>query len=205
MHLQVYEHHTRIVADNMFLKSVKIALSDCGSMDKESLKLSNSNFLENYLKLDDYSVQNQILNGKNEQAKDLILRIRNRKLMKRALDISLNTNGIPDGTKRKKITELDRKQIEDIELKIAEESGINPAYIIIHVQNVKIKLYERFWELIEKKEKPIYVQMKDGTIPPLDEASPFSTSRNRVNRLYVFCPKKYVEKVRPIAKEKLGL
>jgi HD superfamily phosphohydrolase len=205
MHIQVYEHHTRIIADNMFLKAVKIGLSDGGSIDRESLKLSNGSFLENYLKLDDFSVQHQILNGKNERAKDLILRIRNRKLMKRALDISLNTTGIPDGTKRKKITELDRNQIEEIELKIAHETGIDPAYIIIHVQNVKIKLYERFWELIEKKEKPIYVKMKDGTIPPLDEVSPISTSRNRINRLYVFCPEEYVNKVGPIAKEKLGL
>jgi HD superfamily phosphohydrolase len=126
-------------------------------------------------------------------------------LLKRAIDIPINQLGIPDGTVRKRLTELDKRQTEEIESDIAEAAGINPAYVVVYIQNVKIKLYERFWEMIEKKEKPIYVKMKDGSIPPLDEVSPFSTSPSQINRVYVFCPKEHVERVRIIAKEKLGL
>lgn len=204
MHLQVYEHHARIIADNMFLKAVKFALTD-GSIDREALNASGEKFLEKYLLLDDYSVQHQILQGADPTVKDLINRIRNRHLMKRAVDISLNKAGIPDAIKRQGVTQLDRKQTEEIEIQIADELGINSAYIIIHLQNVKIKLYERFWEMIEKKEKPIYVVEKDEAVTPFDEKSPFSSSLSQINRLYVFCPQEYVEKVQPIAKKKLGL
>ena len=202
MHLQVYEHHARIIADNMFLKAVKFALTE-GSIDREALNASGDKFLEKYLLLDDYSVQNTILQNADPTIKDLITRIRNRQLMKRAVDIPLNKEGIPDAIKRRGVTQLDRKQTEEIEIQIADELGISSAYIIIHLQNVKIKLYERFWEMIEKKEKPIYVLEKGGGITPFDEKSPFSSSLSQINRLYVFCPKEYVEKVQPIAKRLL--
>lgn len=204
MHIQVYEHHTRIIADNMFLKAVKLAIAD-GSIDGDALKVSSGTFLQYFLQLDDYSVQHKILQNGGTTAKDLISRIRNRRLLKRALNIPLNQAGIPDAIKRGKVTQLDRKQTEEIEADIAKELEIEPAYVVLHLQNVKIKLYDRFWEMIEKKEKPIYVKKKDGTITPFDEESPFSTSLNQINRLYVFCPEEYVEKAVPIAKDKLGL
>ena len=188
----------------MFLKAVKLALAE-GSINKELLKISSDNFVQNFLQLDDYSVQHLILQNTATISKELMLRIRERKLLKRALDIPLNKEGIPDAIKRKRMTQLDKKQTEEIELEIADELGINSAYVILHLQNVKIKLYERFWEMIENKEKPIYIKKKDGNPTPLDEESPFSTSPSQINRIYVFCPEEYLEKARPIAKEKLGL
>jgi uncharacterized protein len=204
MHTQVYEHHTRIIADNMFLKAVKLALTN-GCIKTSALDISDKDFLQNYIQMDDFFIQHLILQSNDTVIRDLIGRIRRRKLMKRALDIPLNKAGIPDAIKRQHITKLDRKQTEEIEIEIADAVGIDPAYVIVHIQNIKIKLYDRFWETIEKREKPIYVKDKDESVTPLDEESPFSLLSNQINSLYVFCPEEYKEKVRSVAKEKLKL
>ena len=204
MHSQVYEHHTRLIADDMFLKAVKLALSEKCLKEKD-LTVSSKTFLQDFYKLDDYSVQCRILEHGGIESKDLILRIRNRNLLKRALKIPITEVGIPDAIKRRRIMEMEKEMIDETEVKIAEELGINPAYVIVHLQSIKIKLYERFSEIIEEKQKPIYVLKKNGLPSSFDEETPFRLSLKQINRLYVFCPEKYVGQVENIAKDKLGL
>jgi HD superfamily phosphohydrolase len=202
MHMQVYEHHTRLIADDMFLKAIKLALGE-GCLLKEDLKISNDQdaFLMNFLKLDDYSVQHQILQVSKGVAKDLIERIQNRRLLKRALMVPLTKEGVTNPIVRKKIIEMTRTEIEDKERKIASELGMDPAYVIVHLQSIKIKLYERFEQTLGKKEKPIYVKRKDGSPFSFDEESPISASLIPIRKLYVFCPEKYVSRTKEIAEQ----
>jgi len=202
MHMQIYEHHTRLVADDMFLKAIKLALND-GSLVKEDFKISGdpNKFIDNYLKLDDSSVQHMILQNSKGIAKKLIQRIQNRKLLKRALIVSLTKWGVKNPIIRKKITEMSRMEIEDAENKIAKELRINPAYVIVHLQSIKIKLYERFEQTLGRKETPIYVKRRDGSIFSFDEESPISASLSPIRRLYVFCPKNYVSRTKKIAED----
>ena len=206
MHIQVYEHHTRLIADDMFLKAVKLSLED-GCIDKEKLKVSTdaAKFIEYYLQLDDYAIQHQILQFGKEIPKDLINSIRNRQLLKRALEVPLTKEGIPSAIKREKIIRMSRNEIQKVENEIAEELKIDPAYVVVHLQSVKIKLYERFEEMLGKKEKPIYVKKRNGTVSSFDEESPITASLNPIRRLYVFCPKKYVSSAKQVATDKLEL
>jgi len=202
MHMQVYEHHTRLIADDMFLKAIKLALSD-GCLDKEDFKISNNpaKFIDNFLKIDDFSIQHKILrNSKNIEAK-LIKNIRNRRLLKRALVVPLTKSGVDNPIIRKNIVEMNRNQIESAENKIAAELKIDSAYVIVHLQSVKIKLYERFEQTLGRKEKPIYVSRKDGTLFSFDEESPISASLTPIRKLYVFCPEKHVTNVKTIAED----
>ena len=200
MHMQIYEHHTRLIADDMFLRAIKLALDD-GSLAKEDLKISNdpNKFIDKFLKLDDFSVQHTILQNSKGVAKELVQDIRNRKLLKRALMVSLTKWGVENPIIRKRIIEMSRGEIEDAEKKIAKELGINPAYVVVHLQSVKIKLYERFEQTLGGKERPIYVRRRDGSIFSLDEESPISASLSPIRRLYVFCPKKHVSRTKKIA------
>jgi hypothetical protein len=204
MHTQVYEHHARLIADDMFLKAIKLALAE-GSVEKDALNVSSNDFIQKFLQLDDYSVQHQILQSGGTESKDLINRIRNRKLLKRALEVSITDSGIPDAIKRRRVMQMDKKHTDEIETKIAEELGINPAYVVVHLQSIKIKLYERFSEIIEEKQKPIYVKKKNGPPSSFDEETPFSTSLKQINRLYVFCPEEHTKRCHEIATAKLGL
>ena len=199
MHMQVYEHHARLIADDMFLKAVKLALAD-GCIASEDLKISNGNrFINSFLKLDDFSIQHQILQSSNRNAKKLIENIRNRRLLKRALMTPLTREGCPDALKRKKIVNMNKSEVENAENKIAQELGIDPAHIVVHLQSIKIKLYERFEQTFGSRETPIYVKRKKGPVFSFDEESPISASLIPKRRLYVFCPKKYVTRAKEIA------
>jgi len=198
MHLQVYEHHTRLVADDMFLKAIKLALNE-GCLPRESFDISQSDFVDNFLRFDDFSVQHEILQNSNGLAKNLIQDIRNRKLLKRAVVVPLTKVGVDDALRRKKIIEMSSKEIEDSEKTIANEVGIDPAYLIVHLQSIKIKLYERFEQTLGKKEKPIYVKRRNNRVYSFDEESPFSAALTPIRKLYVFCPEKKVSKTKSAA------
>jgi len=202
MHMQVYEHHTRLIADDMFLKAIKLALSE-GCLAEEDFKISNdpNRFINNFLKLDDSSIQHRILQNSTGIAKNLMQAIQNRRLLKRALVVPLTKEGVENPIIRKKIIEMTRNEIEDVEKKIAEELGIDPGYVIVHLQSIKIKLYERFEQTLGKKEKPIYVKRRDGSIFSFDEESPISASLSPIRRLYVFCPEKHVSRTKTIAED----
>lgn len=209
MHIQVYEHHARLIADDMFLKAIRLALdkNQDGCLNPEKLKISRdpNEFIKDFLKLDDFSIQHHILNNSKGIAKDLIQRIRNRRLFKRALETPLTKEGVPDGPKRKRIGEMSRAAIQTIENKIAEELQINPAYVIVHLQSTKIKLYERFEQTLGTSEKPICVKRRNEIAQPIDEISPISAPLNTLRRLYVFCPKRYVKKAQQIAENLFGV
>jgi len=202
MHMQVYEHHTRLIADDMFLKATKLAFKE-DVLAEEDFKISNdpNKFVDNFLSVDDYSIQHLILQKSTGIAKNLIQDIQNRRLLKRALVVPLTKEGVENPITRKKIIEMSRKEIEDAEKKIARELRIDSAYVIVHLQSVKIKLYERFEQTLGKKEKPIYVKRKDGSIFSFDEESPISASLSPIRRLYVFCPEKFVSRAKRIAED----
>lgn len=200
MHIQVYEHHARLIADDMFLKAIKLALEE-GCIAEEDFEISGgtNRFINNFLKLDDFSIQHQILRNSRGIAKDLILNIRNRKLLKRALEVPLTKRGVENPIIRKRIIEMSRKEIEEAEKKIANKLSIDPAYIIIHLQSVKIKLYERFEQTPGTEEMPIYVKRRNKSVFAFNEESPISTPLKLIRKLYVFSPKKYVSKTKTIA------
>lgn len=202
MHIQVYEHHTRLIADDMFLKALKSAMSE-DWFSKEDLQISHdpNQFVESFLELDDNSIQHEILQNSTGNAKKLIQDIRNRKLLKRACVVPLTAEGVPHPIRRSKIISMTRRQIQNSEKKIAREIGIEPDYIIVHLQSVKIKLYERFEQTIGKKEKPILIRHRDGSVVSFDQVSPISASLNPIRRLYVFCPAEHVSSVKSIAED----
>jgi hypothetical protein len=200
MHIQIYEHHTRLIADDMFLKAIKLAFAEA-SLNEEDFRISNdpNKFIDNFLKMDDFSIQYQILQNSNGAPKKLIQDIQDRRLLKRALIVPLTKTGVKDALVRQRIMGMSRKEIEDAEEKIANELGINHAYVVVHLQSIKIKLYERFEQTLRKEEKPIYVKRRDGSAFSFDEESPISASLSPIWRLYIFCPEKYVLKTKKIA------
>ena len=202
MHIQVYEHHTRLIADDMFLKAVKSAINE-DWFAKEELKTSNdpNQFVKRFLKLDDYSIQHAILQNSTGNAKKLIQDVRNRKLLKRACVVPLTAEGVPHPIRRDNIISMTRRRIQNAEKKIAQEIGIESDYVIVHLQSVKIKLYERFEQTIGKKEKPILIKKRDGSVISFDQVSPISASLNPIRRLYVFCPEEHVSNARPVAED----
>ena len=70
MHTQVYAHHTRLTADQMFLRALDIATNEENILPIDKLKVNldssngNDEFLEYYLSLDDKTIYDKIINSK---------------------------------------------------------------------------------------------------------------------------------------------
>lgn len=206
MYRQVYEHHTRLIADDMFLRAMKFALDE-GVLKEQKLNPLNDvdKFLKYYLALDDYSIQHQILNKSTKKAKKILSNLRNRKLLKRAFVTPLSAQAIPDYRRRRRLVRIKKDEISSLEQEIASEASVSSEDVIVHPQSTEIKLYERFEETLGRKERPILIRHYDGSIGSLDEESPFSASIIPIRILYVFCPKKDVQKVGEITEAKIDV
>lgn len=205
MHTQVYEHHTRLIADDMFLRAVKYAVEEA-IIDRDALNPSKNTekFLDYYLDFDDNSVQYLILTKSEGKARKIISNLLNRKLLKRTYIIPISIEAIPDYRERTKFRQMKQEEINRLEYEIASKSGLEPEDLIVHLQSTEIKLYERPDEVIESEEKPILVKHYDGSVRHISEESPFSASRIPM-QLYVFCPDSMKIKVSKIAEDIFGI
>jgi uncharacterized protein len=193
MHAQVYEHHTRLVADQMFLKAVDIAINDEKIIDKDWFKInttsSNEEFLKFYKTLDDHSFYDLILKNRNSKASKIILsNIQKRKLLKRACDFTPKKLDPDSKIDLMKMTPAER---EKMSLEIALELKLEPYEIIFHKSRINIKLFG---------EGELLFLDKNGEPMDVSEYSPISADKE-VIKYYVFGPvdkpmrKKIAEKI----------
>lgn len=199
---QVYEHHTRVVADNMMIRGIINAVKEkCLDIDKLTPKRENSaKFCEYFVTLDDHSLVSNIEANSSGKAKNIFQAIKNRNLLKRAYRIQINEFGIPDAINRKRIINLDLTETEKV---ICNEIGLNEDDLIIYSQNFPIKGYGISRDPPEESEE-FLILMKNNDVKNLDELSPLQLKLRSIRRLYVFCKgtKKCLDQVRVLCKEK---
>ena len=143
MHAQVYEHHARIAADQMFLKALHLAVCEEGILDKKALRTSTSSshtrFLDYYLELDDRTVYDRILERRGSNAAKILRDVKGRRLLKRACDFHLGP--MVNAEVAEKIVKMD--DTHQIEKQISEDTGINRNDIIVYLSTITIKLYDK--------------------------------------------------------------
>jgi uncharacterized protein len=194
MHAQVYEHHTRLATDSMFLRSLQLAIRD-GSIDKASLRIGSrknkfsgadhSAFMKNYLALNDFTIAEALMKA-TSNAKKLITDLSSRHLLKTAIEID-PTLDVTDALKKKQISDLETRDLRRLEKEVARQVHCDPELIIAHLQQMTIKLYDPY---------DILVKRSSGTIVTLEEISPISASAKPIVKLYVFCPKEFRDRVK---------
>ena len=201
MHAQVYEHHARLIADDMFVKAILACIEE-GYIPRNYLDMSQpEQFLANYLELDDGAIEHLVLRQATGIPKKLIEDIRARRLLKRAYVLNLTKEAVPNPLHRDRLISMSKDDAQGIEKKMADEVGVEHGYVIVHLQSINIKLYERFEEYIGRKDRPILVRKRDGSVSSLDEESPISASMVPIRRLFVFAPSKHTDTVRKIAED----
>jgi HD superfamily phosphohydrolase len=194
MHAQVYEHHTRLATDGMFLRAFELAIRD-GTIDKDLLRVgtrknsynsaNHSNFLKYYLKLNDETITRQLQEA-GGNAKKLIADLSSRKLLKSAIELNTDLD-VFDALKKKKISELEKSDMTKLEKEVAKEVGCDPDLVIAHLQQMTIKLYDRY---------DILVKRRDDSILTLEDVSPISASVKPIVKLFIFCPEQFRDKIR---------
>ena len=168
MHIQVYGHHARLAADQMFLKSLEIAIFDEKVIDKSILEINpekgNSEFLEFYSSLDDYSIYHEIMDSDKAKTSKLILdNIKKRKLLKRVCEFTpreLENSADVEG----KIIKMKLDDFDNIASEISESLDLESHKVIFFRHTIKNKLFQ-------KRE----ILFRDGDdVHDLEEFSPIS-------------------------------
>lgn len=193
MHTQVYEHHTRLAADQMFLQALNSAIHDEKIIEPDTLKLTSSEFLDGYLKMDDASIYELIVKSpKAKKSKNILEKIRQRKLLKRACQFS--GADIPSD-RRKLFRQMEQSELDGIAKEVAGALNISSHEIIFHKSKITIKLYN-------EGDIPLVV---GNRIQDLRRVSPISV-KDAVVMFYVFGPPKVgLDKVCRVVAGKLGV
>ena len=192
MHAQVYEHHKRLAADQMFLRALDIAVEE-GVMDRADLTVcsnsTNRKFLEFYLTLDDNSIYETILKSdKSETSKEILTNIKQRRLLKRACEFTPQSlKGHADIGNE--LSLMDENHLCRMSSEVAQELGMQDHEIIFHKSKIDIKLF---------KEGEILVQ-QNGMVLDFQASSPI-TAKDSIIKFYVYGPED-AEKRRKISKK----
>lgn len=168
MHAQVYEHHARLSADQMFLRALDIAINDESVIDKDLLKLkpnNNEEFLKYYKSLNDFSIYEKILQDSEAKiSKEILENIRHRKLLKRACEF---TPGDLCGRAHiiDRLVAMSSAEYAEMSSEIAEKLGISTHEIIFHKSTINNKLY---------KQGQLFCKIDENNVDYLDGTSPIS-------------------------------
>lgn len=200
LYKQVYQHKTRLIADSMFVRAVE--MSDDDQLDKSDLIPSKGKaFVEAYKKLDDGFVIQSILRGSDGPSKSLMTRIRDRKLLKQALELDFSR------MKQGIITQIYSHE-EDLESLLKEfESTISlacqtdPTYVFVHLEkeDSAIKMYTGFGETAESGDIPLLYLNENKEVRPYEDISPLTLKRGPEENLRIYCPRVVEEKAKEIA------
>jgi len=186
MHVQVYEHHTRLIAESMFLVALDMAKENEDFKKRIKFDINNpKEFLNNFIFLDDNEI-NRLLKQIGGKSQNIIEMLEKRKLLKRAVVIDIE-HDLRDASQRKMLVDMkDTKELRNLADKIADKVGVDPEYIICRNHPISIKLYEKY---------EIYICKKEGHVEDLDDLSPFSSKVKNVIYFYVFSPESVRDKV----------
>ena len=194
MHAQVYEHHTRLAADQMFLRALDIAIHKEGVIDPDALSIKSSEFLNYYTKLDDNSVYELIVRSdKAKESKHILERIKQRKLLKRACQFSsADTN---QDVKRR-FFRAEIEELNEIAERVAEKLNIQSHEIIFHKSEIILKLYG---------EREFLLVTGNNEVRDLQDISPI-TAKKAIVTFYVFgSPKADLNKICSKVASELGV
>ena len=173
MHAQVYSHHTRLTADQMFLRALDIAIYDEGVIESDRLNLSSSDFIDFYMGLDDEIICNLITKSPNAKiSKQILDDIRQRNLLKQACRFN-NLREDP------RIFRKTQDDLDKIARTVADEIKVPAHEIIIYKAEPNVKLYDYGDILV----------VDNGRISSMDRYSAIATKNdNQLTTLYVFGP-----------------
>jgi len=187
MHLQVYQHRTRLITDAMLVRCLQKAIEKENISELSILKSSpsSSSFIKTLLKLTDEITLNIIKRKAKRQSKALAIMIGERKLLKSAfeqatqkIDAVINKQLVDDSSNLK-IT-LSQKEEE-----IAKKAGVDEGWIFIYLTETKNPLFK---DPLHWKFGEILVLGKDEITSSFSETSPlFGAGEPSVSKVFVFC------------------
>lgn len=202
MHAQVYEHKTRLVADDIFVRAICLALESDVLPRDDLLSDDPVRFLAAYASLDDAYVDLKVLGECTGPAAQLMGDLLNRRLLKRAYELPLTPQAVNDTLKREALKKMEQAEFDDIERDLAAGANCPAERVIVHPQTISIKLYERFNEDGGEDATSLLIRRQDGSVTSMADESPIRALPEPIRRIYVFCPNGHRTRVNQLATER---
>ena len=181
MHAQVYQHHARLTADQMFLRALDMATNDECILPIEKLKIDtsslhgNDDFLDYYMMLNDNTIYDQIIGVKPDSVSAKILKnIQKRNLLKRACEI-LPVQEIENAIIRDRVMKMKYSQLKEFARNVSESLQLQYSETIAYLSKIPVGLYDG----------EIFV-LRKGVPRKLDDFSPITVKYSAIERFFVF-------------------
>jgi HD superfamily phosphohydrolase len=190
MHAQVYNHKTRLVADEMAKRGLDLAIEE-KSIDPTLFSIDEiPKKLDAYLGLDDESIFAQIISHKGTFSEDLFSRLKERRLLCKIYEIEINPSTIRDAQERFALSALTQSQRAYLEEQVAKELGVPKELTIAQVWTFKSPgfAYERRNRL---DPKDVMVVRKDKTsesFPVMSKVLSDELLKRPTECLFVYAP-----------------
>ena len=202
MHTQVYQHRIRRIVDAMLVKGIEFAIEEGIDEIERVYKFEDSSeFIENYLRCDDYALMDIIIQKSSGYARDYLTRIRDRNLFKEVFSTVINTKNFST-VELKELDRLSADQFEKVSREIAKKVAeifsqkdveIPPEYIIIDKQTIKNPTFKRPDVLVDPE--TIMVKTEDGDERALHEVSVIFNNPSLPTKeiIHVYMPLDWIE------------
>lgn len=141
MRMQVSGHRIRRIADAMLVRAINLALQE-NLASVERVFLVNTTDLKDFLEQDDNTLLELILAQSQGPARDLVLRLKERRLLKEAFSIPISEAAFRDHVDLVNVRELDGVKIERAEERLAEMWQMPRELVIVDKQSIKNPTYK---------------------------------------------------------------
>lgn len=197
MHTQVYQHHTNIIASRMLLRALELHIKE-KAIEKIPFDLSSSDFLPLFLKFDDAELMKILLSSPSQRVRDLTLLIKNRKLLKRGVDVVFQhvVDPVVRGLLFKTHSE---DKIRLLESEIARRCGIDPDFVIVNSSKIENELFKSSYAQMMNDKTPYLIKEKDGKIRDIEMYSSLAGKEEPKSVFSIFCPEEYRKNVETIS------
>lgn len=194
MHVQVYTHHTRLIADRMLCRTAKLCVEIKPELRGLFVYPANldSAALNRVRSLDDVTLLRTLGEAATGSARDLIDRINSRRLLKRGLGVSLDN--VPVDARSDIVA--GKFPFDQMEASIAGTVGVDRNLVFVTSPKVDDKQYHGW-----ASQEPVLVKLSDGQIKEYGDISFVRAGTEAAMRkLYVFGPEGFESKIEDAAK-----
>jgi uncharacterized protein len=187
MHLQVYTHQARLIADQMLIRIVRLGVkSDTVRASPFRLKPS-PRAARTLLRMDDHWLLQLLAENSKGPARELLIRLTQRKLLKRGLERSIDD--IPIDARTDIIS--GRLSFQLMEHEVARAAGVRSHLVFVVAPRIDNKQYHGL-----ASGEPILVKLKNGDIKEFGRMeSVRDESQSPIRKVYVFGPEEAKPKI----------
>ena len=200
MNTQVYKHRIRRITDAMLIRGVEYALEEIEEIRNLYRCQDTEDFLEGYVKYDDKSLVDKILEAGKGTSLEYFERIKKRKLLKEVLAVEINAVNFPDSILLENIRNMSKEQMGAIGDKAAElfsigGDGIDSKLVIVDKQSTRNPTFKSPHDMINTEK--IMVAMNDGQRKDFKGSSAIFSNpavEPEKDTLYIYLPLDIMEK-----------